>query len=107
MEFIDPTTGGPAMSSISTFLQRLPEGSGRALPDHRGLHFHLPRGRRPGRRRLRRNRNTIEFRPKDVFCVPCWYPFRLEADEDTYLFQGTDKVVQTKLGLWREKRGNA
>ncbi len=108
MEFIDPTTGGAAMSSISTFLQRLPktfkgeryqttegciftclEGGGRAVVDTGGTE------------------TTIEFRPKDVFCVPCWYPYRLEADEDTYLFQGTDKVVQTKLGLWREKRGNA
>ena len=34
-------------------------------------------------------------------------PYRIEADADTYLFVGSDKTVQEKLGLFRERRGNA
>ena len=49
----------------------------------------------------------IEWQERDIIVVPCWYPHRLEADEDAVIFSFSDKVVQTKLGLWRERRGNA
>ena len=107
MEFIDPTTGGPAMSSISTFMQRLDkgfkteryqstegviftclEGGGRATVTHDGAD------------------QSLDFNEKDIFVIPNWMPYSIEADVDTYLFAGTDKTVQQKLGLWREIRGN-
>ena len=50
---------------------------------------------------------TLEFSPRDIFVVPCWHPYRLEADEVSYLFIGTDRTVQEKFGLFRERRGNA
>jgi gentisate 1,2-dioxygenase len=39
--------------------------------------------------------------------VPCWVPYSLEADEDSVLFSYSDRVAQQKLGIWRERRGNA
>jgi gentisate 1,2-dioxygenase len=36
--------------------------------------------------------------------VPGWHTFRLEADEDTILFNASDRPVQEKLGLLREDR---
>ena len=52
-------------------------------------------------------RREFNFKPKDIFVAPCWDAYRIEADEDTYLFVGSDKVVQEKLGLFRERKGNA
>lgn len=108
LEYIDPTSGRPAMSTMSTFLQLLPkgfktekyqttenviysviEGSGRTIVGPAG------------------DEQTFEWQNRDIFVVPCWYPHRFEADEDAVIFSFSDKVVQTKLGLWREKRGNA
>ena len=108
MEFIDPTSGGPAMASISTYLQRLPkgfkaeryqsteskiftclEGSGRAIIGDGD------------------DAQTFKFSQRDIFVIPGWHPYRLEADEDSYLFLGSDKIIQEKFGLYRERRGNA
>ena len=105
MEYINPATGGSAMATITVCLQRLPksfrtkpyqttegtvftciEGSGRALVGEA------------------ENKQTFEFTQRDIFVVPCWYPFTIETDEDTYLFVSSDKVAQTKLGYWREKK---
>jgi gentisate 1,2-dioxygenase len=50
---------------------------------------------------------TIDFKPRDIFCVPCWVPYQIEADSEASLFSYSDRVAQQKLGLWREQRGNA
>tara|TARA_B100000315_G_scaffold256209_2_gene301571 strand:+ start:564 stop:1616 length:1053 start_codon:yes stop_codon:yes gene_type:complete len=108
LEYIDPTSGGPAMATLSTFLQLLPkrfktekyqttenvvysviEGSGRTIVGEGD------------------DAKTMEWQNQDIFVVPCWYPHRIEADDEAILFSFSDKVVQTKLGLWRERRGNA
>mgnify|MGYP003323400195 CR=1 FL=1 len=49
---------------------------------------------------------TIEWENRDIFVVPCWYPHKFEADTEATIFSFSDKVVQTKLGLFRERRGN-
>jgi gentisate 1,2-dioxygenase len=108
MQYIDPTTGGPAIPTISTFLQLLPRGfatqpyastagsvvvviagSGRALVGGDGA------------------RCELRFGPRDLFVVPSWQPAVLQADEDTVLFSASDEAVQRKLGIWRERRGAA
>lgn len=108
MEFIDPTTGQSAMSSISTFLQRMPKGfKSERYQTTEGQIFTCIEG---GGRVIIEGRNgteTIEFTPKDIFVVPSWYPYQLEVDDDSYLFVGTDKIIQEKFGLFRERRGNA
>ena len=43
----------------------------------------------------------------DVFMVPAWARHSHHASEDAVLFSFSDRVVQEKLGLWREQRGNA
>ncbi len=108
VEFINPMTGGPAMSTISTFLQRLEKGfKTERYQSTEGSIFTCLEGK--GRVVIGDGDSgeTIEFGPRDIFVVPCWFPYRIEADETTYLFLGTDKVTQTKLGLWRERRGNS
>jgi gentisate 1,2-dioxygenase len=111
MEFIDPTTGAPAMSSISTFMQRLAKGfKTERYQSTEGVIFTCVEG---GGRAVIGNgdgngggEQVFEFTEKDIFVIPSWVPFALEADDDTYLFAGTDRTVQQKLGLWRERRGN-
>jgi gentisate 1,2-dioxygenase len=42
-----------------------------------------------------------------VFMVPAWARHSHRANEDTVLFSFSDRVVQEKLGLWREERSAA
>ena len=107
MEFIDPTTGGPAMSPISTFMQRLPKGfKTKRYQSTEGAIFTCLEGGGNATIGDVDNDETFNFAEKDIFVVPCWQPYTIEVNEDTYLFIGSDKTVQTKLGLWRERRGN-
>jgi gentisate 1,2-dioxygenase len=108
MEFIDPTTGGPSMSTISTFMQRLPKGlKTERYQSTEGAIFTCVEGN--GRVWIGDGdkQKAFDFQPKDIFVVPCWSSYRIEAEADTYLFVGSDKTVQQKLGLFRERRGNA
>jgi len=96
------------MPTMSTFLQLLPkgfkteeyrttentvyspvEGTGRVIAGEPG------------------EEKTLEWKPRDIFAIPCWVPYRLEADTEATLFSYTDRTAQQKLGLWREMRGNA
>jgi gentisate 1,2-dioxygenase len=46
----------------------------------------------------------FELAPRDVFVVPGWTPFTLEAAGDLALFSFSDRAAQEKLGLFRERR---
>ena len=52
-------------------------------------------------------KKVFDWKERDVIVIPCWYPHQFETNEEAVVFSFSDKVVQTKLGLWREKRGNA
>jgi gentisate 1,2-dioxygenase len=104
MEYIDPTTGGPAIPTISTFLQLLPKGFAtapyRATPSRIVA---VVRGR--GRVTVDRGdeRYTFEYGPKDLWAVPSWHSVRIEAAEESVLFSASDEAVHRKLGVWREQ----
>ncbi len=49
---------------------------------------------------------TLEWGPRDAFVVPTWAEHRhFVGDEDAVLFSFSDRGVQERLGLWRERRG--
>ena len=50
---------------------------------------------------------VIHWQPRDVFVVPSWAEVTHETDADAVLFSYSDRPVQEKLGLFRERRGNA
>jgi gentisate 1,2-dioxygenase len=50
---------------------------------------------------------TFEWRPHDVFVVPSWREYRHEAIDGSLLFSFSDRPVQEKLGLWRERRATS
>ena len=108
LEYIDPTRGGAAMPTISAFLQLLPKGfRTETYRTTENIVFSPVEGTgkivvgEPGAEK------EIAFKPRDIFAVPCWVPFRLEADSEACLFSYSDRVSQQKLGLWRDVRGNA
>jgi gentisate 1,2-dioxygenase len=108
LEYIDPTTGGSAMPTMSTFLQLLPKGFKTESYQTTENTVYSPvegTGRliagAPGAETI------LEWKPRDIFAVPCWVPYRLEADTEATLFSYTDRTAQQKLGLWRDVRGNA
>jgi gentisate 1,2-dioxygenase len=48
---------------------------------------------------------VISWGPKDVFVVPSWWNVEHEVEEEAVVFSFSDRPVQEKLGLWRERRG--
>ena len=59
-----------------------------------------------GRGRIRVGETSFAFGPRDVFVVPSWQRYTIEAEDDVTLFSFSDRPVQEKLGFWREDRGN-
>jgi len=107
MQYIDPTTGGSAMPTISAFLQLLPKGfKSETYQTTEGTVFAVTEGTGKVMVETGEETVTMAWKPKDIFAVPCWMPHRFEADEDAVLFSFSDRVAQQKLGIWRERRGN-
>ena len=47
---------------------------------------------------------TIDWQRRDTFVVPGWMQVRHYPAEDSFLFSFSNRLVQEKLGLWREFR---
>lgn len=108
MQYVNPTSGESAMPTIATFLQLLPRGfKGETWRTTEALVYSVTEG--TGRVHVTKGEETvtINWKEKDIFCVPCWIPHRLEADSDAVLFSYSDRAAQQKLGIWREIRGTA
>ena len=105
MQYIDPTTGGPAIPTLSTFLQLLPRGFTtapyRATPS---TVVTVVRG--SGRVTIGRGTGAaaFDYDAKDIFAVPSWQHFSIDAVEESVLFCASDEAVHRKLGVWREQR---
>lgn len=105
MEYIDPTTGGPAIPTISTFIQLLPKGfETETYRSTDGAVFAVASGTGSVTVGNGDAKQTLRFSKRDMFAVPCWAPYSIAADEETVLFSASDRIVQTKLGVWREER---
>jgi gentisate 1,2-dioxygenase len=99
MQYINPSTGGPAMPTIGAFIQLLPRGfDGRRYRSTDGTVYCVVEGR--GRTRI--GDSVFDWQPKDVFVVPSWSPVSHETYEDSVLFSFSDRPMQQALGLWRE-----
>ena len=107
MEFIDPTTGGAAIPTISTFIQLLPAGfKSAAYRSTDGTVFCVVEGTGTIKFGSGSERTEFRYAPRDIFAVPCWQTYGIAADEETVLFSASDRATQAQLGLWREQRGN-
>lgn len=108
MEYIDPTTGGPAMPTISTFIQLLPQGfQGARYRSSEGTVFSVIQGHGRFTVDVGGEPQTFTFQPRDVLVIPCWYKYAIEAESEAVIFSASDRVVQKKCGVWREWREDA
>jgi gentisate 1,2-dioxygenase len=104
MEYINPITGCSAIPTLSTFLQLLPKGfKGDVWRTTEALVYSCIEGKGRCFVKMGDENLTIDFKEKDIFCVPCWMPHTMEAGEgDSVLFVYSDRASQDKLGIWRE-----
>jgi gentisate 1,2-dioxygenase len=103
LRYINPSDGGYAMPTMATFMQLLPDGfRGRDYQSTDGTVYSVVEGSG----RTIAGDDTLTWGPRDTFVIPSWCRHRHEADGDAILFSFSDRVVQEKLGIWRERRGN-
>lgn len=104
MLYINPVTGGPAMPTMTTAIQLVPRGfKTEPYKSTAGTVFSVVEG--TGEVSVGDLRFT--FGPKDHFVIPSWMAFTLSAEQDAVLFSFSDRVIQEKLDIFREMRGNA
>jgi gentisate 1,2-dioxygenase len=104
MRYVNPASGEFAMPTIATFVQLLPEGF--ASQPYRSTDatvFVAVEGN--GETRI--GDTVLAWEPHDIFVVPNWMTHTHRVTKEAVLFSFSDRVVQEKLGLWREARGNA
>ncbi len=102
MNYINPLSGQSAMPTISTAMRLIPKGfSTAAYRSTAGTVFAVVEGE--GTAQIGEQR--FAFRDKDLFVAPTWHPTRIEAKTDCVIFSYSDQVVQEKLDLFREQRG--
>jgi gentisate 1,2-dioxygenase len=101
MRYINPVTGGPAMPTLSTAVQLLPQGF-RAAPyrSTAGTVFTVVEGCGI----LRSAERTFSWQQHDTFVIPSWNSFDLECATEAVLFSFSDRIVQEKLDIFREQR---
>lgn len=103
LEFIDPTTGGPAMPTLSFRCQMIE--AGRTTEPYRQLAstlFCVIEGE--GYTEVEGER--LDWRANDVFVVPNWHWHHHVSSGagDAVLYAATDEHVMRKLGLYRHER---
>ncbi len=103
MRYVNPVDGGWAMPTIGTCLQLLPKGF--VSQAYRSTDATVFVGVE-GTGRIIVGGEAYNWTPRDVVVVPSWREVVHEASEDAVLFSYSDRPVQEKCGLWRERRGN-
>lgn len=104
LEFVNPATGGPVLPTMSAFMQLLSAGFATQWFQTTASFVYAAI---EGRGRTTIGDRTFAWGPHDIFCVPAWFPHRHEADVESVLYSFSDRGVLTKLGLLRERRGEA
>jgi gentisate 1,2-dioxygenase len=105
MEYIDPTSGGPAIPTISTAMQLLPAGfQSQPYRSTAGTIFCVVEGSGSVEVGEADAKTTLRYGPWDIFVVPSWMPHIVHADSETTVFSASDETIQRKLGFFREER---
>jgi gentisate 1,2-dioxygenase len=103
LKFANPANGDWVMPTIATFAQIVPKG------------FHTAPYRSTeatvvmvaeGRGKATVGDQTYALGKHDIFVVPNWTWWELEAQDDLILLSYSDRAVLEKLDLWREQRAN-
>jgi gentisate 1,2-dioxygenase len=106
MQYIDPTTGGPAIPTISTFLQLVPQGfATEPYSATSSTIVSVVAGTGVATIGSGAEAKAFRYGPRDVLAVPSWCSLALRADAESVLFSASDEAAQRALGVWRERRG--
>jgi gentisate 1,2-dioxygenase len=101
MEYVNPATGEAAMPTMTTTIMLLEAGfDGAPYRSTDGTVFTVLEGE--GETVI--GDTVLSWAPRDVFVVPSWAEHRHLASSDSVVFTFSDRVVQQKLGVWREAR---
>jgi len=99
LRYENPANGDHALPTIASFLQHLPAGfSGASWRQTDATVYVCVEGE--GRTVV--EGQTLAWGPRDIFVVPSWTSFRHGAERESVLFAFSDRVVQERLGLWRD-----
>lgn len=100
MRYANPADGGWAMPTMATMVRLLPKGfATRPYRSSDGMVFIVVEGH--GAVEIEGAR--FELAAHDVFVVPGWMRYTLQAAADLALFSYSDRAAQEKLGLFREQ----
>ncbi|NRA30614.1 MAG: cupin domain-containing protein [Parvularculaceae bacterium] len=104
LEYMNPNTGGPALATISTFLQWMPAGfSSQPYRTTEGMVFSIVEGEGSLTVEHQGQETTYEFKPRDTLVVPCWGRQRWDVRSEAIVFCASDRNIQEQLGLFREQ----
>jgi len=100
MQYVDPSTGGYPMPAIGAFMQFLPKGFGgsRYRATDATIYCVVE-----GQGRTRVGETILQWKERDIFVTPSWFPVQHEALNDAVVFSFSDRPAQKALGLWREQ----
>ena len=100
MQYVDPSTGGYPMPAIGAFMQFMPKG-------FRGARYRATDATIycvvEGQGSTRVGETFLQWKERDIFVTPSWYPVMHEALNDAVVFSFSDRPAQKALGLWREQ----
>ena len=103
MRYTNPVTGDYAMPTMATFMQLIPGGFETASYQCTDATVFVAV---EGHGYSMIGETRFDWQPKDIFVVPSWYPVTHHPAEDAVFFSYSDRPVQQKLDLWREKRSD-
>ena len=103
IEYVNPTTAGPAMPTMGCYAQLLPTSEHTQAHRHTSSAvYHVVEGQ--GCTIV--NGTRLEWETKDTFCVPGWAThehINLSSSQPAFLFSYTDIPVLRSLQLYREQ----
>ena len=100
LRYVHPGTGGHPFATMAVCMQWLPRGfAGRPYRGTDGTVFCVVEGAG----RVEVGERGFAFGARDVFVVPSWEFYRLEAGADVILFSYSDRAAQEALGFWRQE----
>ena len=99
LRYANPADGGHPFPTMAAFMQLLPDRfAGCGYRSTESTVFCVAEGRGS----VGIGETRFDFAPHDVFVVPSWEPYRLDAQGDCVLFSYSDRAAQEALGFWRE-----
>ena len=101
LRYSNPLNGGYAMPTMAAFIQLLPKGKTLLRRATDATIYVCTQG--SGETTI--GDVVIPWSKRDIFVVPSWAPVIHNVFDEAILFSYSDRVVQEKLGLWREQCG--